>query len=79
MIIAMPGHAHTETSIVPTNSPIMYTLHLASMDIMFKLESLFFSRAGQMMKYSLSFFVPGIFRFPMVRRANPEIYSTQKK
>ena len=39
----MPSHALTDITVEPANSPIMYTLRLGSLDIMFKLESLLFS------------------------------------
>jgi GntR family transcriptional regulator len=75
----MPSHALTDITVEPANSPIKHKLNLVNTDILIKLESSLFSRDGQRMDYSFSYFVPGYFRFHVVRRVNPEIFSSQNK
>ncbi len=73
------SHALTDMLIEPVESNIANRLNLSSKDIIFKLESLLFSRDGHKIDTSLSYFVPGYFRFHVVRRINPaEMYHSQK-
>lgn len=72
------SHALTDISTETLDPAIASRLNLGSADIIFKLESLLFSRDGQRVDYSFSYFVPGYFRFHVVRRVNPvEIYNPQ--
>jgi GntR family transcriptional regulator len=75
----IPSHALTDITVEPANSPIMNKLNLVSTDILIKLESSLYSRDGQRMDYSFSYFIPGYFRFHVVRRVNPEVFNPQNK
>ncbi|HEY3310429.1 MAG TPA: GntR family transcriptional regulator [Anaerolineales bacterium] len=75
----IPSHALTDIIMEPVNSAILNKLGLGSADTIFTLESLLFSRDGQCMDYSFSYFVPGYFRFHVVRRVSPEVFVSAYK
>ena len=72
------SHALTDMTVEPVGALIAQKLNLGSAEIILKLESLLFSREGRKIDASLSYFVPGYFRFHMVRRVAPsEIHGPQ--
>ncbi len=73
------SHALTDITVEKVDGPIADKLNLHNTDVLLKLESLLFSRDGKRIDYSFSYFIPGYFRFHVVRRVNPgEIFSPQE-
>jgi GntR family transcriptional regulator len=62
------GHSHTDIVPEAANDDIAHKLHIQTGDVLLKLEAQLYSRDGQVVDYSLSYFVPGYFRFHVVRR-----------
>lgn len=75
----IPSHAFTELKVEQPGPLIAQKLLLQTTDTIFKLESLLYSREGQRMDFSFSYFVPGYFRFHVVRRVNPELLLYQNR
>ena len=70
------SHASTDIKVEPAGESIMQKLGLAATDSVFNLESMLYSRDGQRMDYSFSYFAPGYFHFHVIRRVNPELFLT---
>ena len=73
----MLSHALTDMTVETLEPAIAHRLNLESTDIIFKLESLLFSQDGQRVDYSFSYFVPGYFRFHVIRRVDPAGINSQ--
>ncbi len=65
-----PTLSHSRTDIIPeaAEEAIARKLRLNAGDILLKLEAQLFTREGQVVDYSVSYFVPGYFHFHVVRR-----------
>jgi GntR family transcriptional regulator len=65
-----PTLSHSRTDIFPeaADDDIARKLRLKVGDTLLKLEAQLFTREGKAIDYSLSYFVPGYFRFHVVRR-----------
>jgi GntR family transcriptional regulator len=65
-----PALSHSRTDIFPeaADDDIARKLRLKVGDTLLKLEAQLFTREGKAIDYSLSYFVPGYFRFHVVRR-----------
>lgn len=73
------SHASTDiTSQKPTDSNISKKLKLCSSDVLLQFESLLFSDDGRIIDHFFSYFVPGYFKFNVVRRITPEMVSNAK-
>lgn len=68
-----PVLSHSRTDIVTeaADLPTARKLNLQRGDTLLKLDAQLFSREGRIVDSSLSYFVPGYFRFHVVRRINP--------
>jgi GntR family transcriptional regulator len=68
-----PVLSHSRTDIVTeaADLPTARKLNLQRGDMLLKLDAQLFSREGRIVDYSQSYFVPGHFRFHVVRRINP--------
>jgi GntR family transcriptional regulator len=68
-----PVLSHSRTDIITeaADLPIARKLNLQRGDTLLKLDAQLFSREGHILDSSLSYFVPGYFRFHVVRRINP--------
>lgn len=67
-----PVLSHSRTDIITeaADLPTARKLNLQRGDMLLKLEAQLFSCEGHIVDYSLSYFVPGYFRFHVVRRIN---------
>lgn len=65
------SHSNTNINIESVNLTTAGKLHIHRGDMVLKLEAQLYSREGQIVDYSLSYFVPGYFRFHVVRRLDP--------
>jgi GntR family transcriptional regulator len=68
-----PALSHSRTDIITeaADLPTARKLHLQRGDMLLKLDAQLYTREGLVVDYSLSYFVPGYFRFHVVRRTNP--------
>jgi GntR family transcriptional regulator len=68
-----PVLSHSRTDIITeaADLPTARKLHLQRGDTLLKLDAQLYSREGLVVDYSLSYFVPGYFRFHVVRRTDP--------
>lgn len=68
-----PALSHSRTDIMTEfpNEDTARKLHLQRGDMLLKLDAQLYTRDGRIADYSLSYFVPGYFRFHVVRRINP--------
>jgi len=68
-----PTLSHSRTDIITeaADLPTARKLNLQRGDMLLKLDAQLFSREGRSVDYSQSYFVPGYFRFHVVRRINP--------
>lgn len=67
------SHAQTNITVERVDTSIAKKLNVQSTETLLKLESLLFSRDGKKIDYSFSYFIPGYFRFQVVRRINPDV------
>ena len=65
------SHSNTNISTEPADLPTARKLHIQRGDMLLKLDAQLYSRDGHIVDYSLSYFVPGYFRFHVVRRIDP--------
>ncbi len=65
------SHSRTDITTEAADLPTARKLNLQRGDTLLKLEAQLFSREGRILDSSLSYFVPGYFRFHVVRRINP--------
>ena len=65
------SHSNTTISIEAADLPTARKLHIQRGDMLLKLEAQLYSHNGHIVDYSLSYFVPGFFRFHVVRRIDP--------
>lgn len=65
------SHSRTDITTEPANLTTARKLNLRRGNILLKLEAQLYARDGRIADYSLSYFVPGYFRFHVVRRINP--------
>jgi GntR family transcriptional regulator len=65
------SHSRTDIIIEAADLPTARKLHLQRGDMLLKLDAQLYSREGLVVDYSLSYFVPGYFRFHVMRRTNP--------
>ena len=65
------SHSLTEIEIENATESVARQLHLRRGEMMLKLTAQLFSREGRVVDYSHSYFVPGFFRFRVVRRIEP--------
>jgi GntR family transcriptional regulator len=67
---SQPALSHSRTDIIaePAQGTIARQLRLQRGGVLLKLEAQLYSRDGQVVDYSLSYFVPGHFHFHVVRR-----------
>jgi len=65
-----PALGHSYTNIMPeaADDEMARRLKIRSGEALLKLEAQLYSREGRIVDYSLSYFVPGYFRFHVVRR-----------
>ena len=70
-----PSLSHSRTDIVPVaaDDDLSRQLKVKVGDTLLKLEARLFTRDGQVVDYSLSYFVPGYFHFHVVRRIGERI------
>jgi GntR family transcriptional regulator len=68
-----PVLSHSRTDIITEAADLLTArrLHMQRSDILLKLDAQLYSREGLVVDYSLSYFVPGYFRFHVVRRTDP--------
>jgi GntR family transcriptional regulator len=68
-----PALSHSRTDIITEAAdwPTARKLHIQRGDILLKLDAQLYTREGQIVDSSLSYFVAGYFRFHVVRRINP--------
>lgn len=62
------SHSRTELSACAAEAPVARELHIKSGDSLLKLEAQLYASDGRVVDYSTSYFVPGFFRFHVVRR-----------
>jgi len=62
------NHSRTDISIESAKGEIARKLNLRAGSPLHKLEAQLFTREGQVVDYSISYFVPGYFRFHVIRR-----------
>ena len=62
------SHSRTDISAEAANDLLAHLLNLRRGNVLLKLESCLHSREGNVVDYSISYFVPGYFRFHVVRR-----------
>lgn len=65
------SHSNTNISTEAADLPTARKLHIQRGDMLLKLDGQLYSRDGRIVDYSLSYFVPGYFRFHVVRRIDP--------
>jgi GntR family transcriptional regulator len=65
------GYSLTEISNEAIDAAIARLLHLQRGEMLLKLEAQLFAREDRVVDYSVSYFVPGYFRFRVLRRINP--------
>jgi len=65
------SHSRTDIMLEPSDLTTARKLHLQRGDTLLKLDAQLYARDGRIADYSLSYFVPGYFRFHVVRRINP--------
>ncbi len=65
------AHSRTDIAIEPADMTIARKLHLQRGSSLLKLDAQLYSRDGRIVDYSISYFVPGYFRFHVVRRIDP--------
>jgi GntR family transcriptional regulator len=65
------SHSRTDITLEAVNSLIGHKLRLRRGSMLLKLEAQLFARDGRVVDYSLSYFLPGHFRFHVVRRIHP--------
>jgi len=65
------SHSRTDIIIEAADLPTARKLNLQRGDMLLKLDAQLYSREGRIVDCSLSYFVPGYFRFHVVRRINP--------
>jgi GntR family transcriptional regulator len=65
------SHSNTNISTEVADLPTARKLHIQRGDMLLKLDAQLYSRDGHIVDYSLSYFVPGYFRFHVVRRIDP--------
>jgi GntR family transcriptional regulator len=63
-----PGLSHTEISALSAPSDIARQLHIQRGDVLLCFEASLFDQAGRILDRSTSYFLPGFFRFHVVRR-----------
>ena len=68
-----PALSHSRTDIIIEAADLLTArkLQLQRGDMLLKLDAQLYSRDGHIVDYSLSYFVPGYFRFHVVRRIDP--------
>lgn len=64
------SHSRTDILIEPASKEIAQKLHLQSGEPLHKLEAQLFTREGQVIDFSESYFVPGYFHFHVIRRVD---------
>jgi GntR family transcriptional regulator len=62
------AHSRTELAAEAADGDVAHWLHLQWGAPLFKLEAQLYAQDGRVVDYSLSYFVPGYFRFHVVRR-----------
>jgi GntR family transcriptional regulator len=65
------SHSRTDIIIEAADLPTARKLQMQRGDMLLKLDAQLHSRDGHIVDYSLSYFVPGYFRFHVVRRIDP--------
>jgi GntR family transcriptional regulator len=63
-----PSHSRTDIVAEAAHGAVARQLGLSRGEVLLKLEAQLIARDGQVMDYSLSYFVPGYLRFHVVRR-----------
>ena len=64
--------SRTEISAVTATSPVARALGIQRGDVLLQFSADLFSTQGQVIDHSFSYFLPGYFRFHVVRRVGPE-------
>lgn len=62
------SHSRTELSACAAEAPVARELHIKGGEPLLKLEAQLYASDGRIVDYSTSYFVPGFFRFHVVRR-----------
>lgn len=65
------SHSRTDITVEAVNAAIGHKLRLRRGSVLLKHEAQLFAQGGRVVDYSLSYFLPGHFRFHVVRRINP--------
>lgn len=65
------SHSRTDIVVEAADLAIARKLRLQRGDMLLKLDARLYSREGRVVDYSHSYFVPGYFRFHVVRRVDP--------
>ncbi len=61
------SHSQTEVVATPASSEIAKKMQLQRGDVLLKLEASLYTKAGQMIDYSQSYFIPGFMKFQVIR------------
>lgn len=64
------SHSRTDIRIEGAAEPIAYALHVQPGEPLLKLQAQLFTPGGRVIDYSQSYFVPGYFRFHVIRRVD---------
>lgn len=65
------SHSLTDILTEAADGQIARKLHMQTGETLLKLEAQLYTREGRVIDYSLSYFVPGYFRFRVIRRIDP--------
>ncbi|MDI6695171.1 MAG: GntR family transcriptional regulator [Anaerolineales bacterium] len=65
------SHSRTDILTEAADGHIAHRLHMQPGETLLKLEAQLYTRDGRVIDYSLSYFVPGYFRFRVIRRIDP--------
>ena len=64
------GTSRTEINAVTASSDVARSLGIQRGDVMLRFVAYLYSNSGRILDYSFSYFIPGYFRFHVVRRVN---------
>jgi GntR family transcriptional regulator len=65
------SHSDTTINIEAADLSIARKLHIQRGDMLLKMEAQLYTRDGYIVDYSISYLLPGYFRFHVVRRIDP--------
>jgi GntR family transcriptional regulator len=62
------GHSRTDMTAVPAAADVARRLNIQRGDVLMKMESWLYTKEGQVVDHTYSYFLPGTFRFHVLRR-----------